>query len=297
MPERLPRVLVLGGGELGSAVAHRLARSGLAVAVADLEHPRCIRTAVCFAPALRLGAAQVEGVTAVRAGAGSARPSLLEHAGRIASEGKLPVFATDGGDLGWSGLAASLGAEVVVDARMLKRNHARMKDLVGLTIGLGPGFSAGEDVDVVVETNRGPDLGRVIYTGCAEPDTGVPAAVAGYSEERVIRAPLAGVFTAQARVGDMVRAGFVVGAVRPPGPDRAAGWGSGADSLTRVTSPISGLLRGLVMDGTAVSEKQKIGDVDPRGNGIDFLKISDKGRAVAGGVLEAIMHWWAESHV
>jgi xanthine dehydrogenase accessory factor len=289
MPEKLPGVLVVGGGELGSAVAHRLTRSGMTVAVADLEHPRCIRTAVCFAPALRLGTAEVEGVTAVRAGSGRSGPDLLAEASRIAGEGKLPLFALNGGDLGWSGLAASLKAEVVVDARMLKRNHGRMKDLAKLTIGLGPGFSAGEDVDVVVETNRGPDLGRVIYEGSAEPDTGVPAAVAGYSEERVIRAPLAGIFTARRKVGEMVAAGAVVGAI---GPASAC-----PDVLARVTSPLGGLLRGLVMDGTAVSEKQKIGDVDPRGKGVDFLKISDKGRAVAGGVLEAVMHWWTESHV
>lgn len=303
MREDLPRVLVVGGGELGSAVAHRLARSGVTVAVADLEHPRCIRTAVCFATALRLGTAEVEGVTAVRAGSRPRGPDFLDEASRIAGEGKLPLFALNGGDLGWSGLAASLKAEVVVDARMLKRNHGRMKDIVRLTIGLGPGFSAGEDVDVVVETNRGPDLGRVIYEGSAEPDTGVPAAVAGYSEQRVIRAPLAGVFTARRKVGEMVAAGAVVGAIGPAGPDGGTGQGPNADAsagpdvLAEVTSPISGLLRGLVMDGTAVSEKQKIGDVDPRGKGVDFLKISDKGRAVAGGVLEAVMHWWTESHV
>jgi xanthine dehydrogenase accessory factor len=297
MPERLPRVLVVGGGELGSAVAHRLARSGMTVAVADLEHPKCIRTRVCFATALRLGTAEVEGVTALRAGPGRAGPDLLDEASRIAGEGKLPVFALDGGGLTWSSLAASLGADVVVDARMLKRDQDKLKGFAGLTIGLGPGFSAGEHVDVVIETNRGPDLGRVIYAGCAEPDTGVPAAVAGHSEERVIRAPLAGVFTAEAHVGDMVGAGAVVGAIRPAGPDGAAGRGPSADALARVASPIDGLLRGLVMDGTAVSLRQKIGDVDPRGSGIDFLKISDKGRAVAGGVLEAVMHWWTESHV
>jgi xanthine dehydrogenase accessory factor len=297
MPVRLPRVLVVGGGELGSAVAHRLARSGMTVAVADLEHPRCIRTGVCFATALRLGTAQVEGVAALRAAPGCAGPQILDEASRITSQGKLPVFALDGGDLTWNGLAASLGADVVVDARMLKRNQDQLTGLGPLPSGLGPGFSAGEHVDVVIETTRGPDLGRVIYAGCAEPDTGVPAAVTGHGEERVIRAPLAGVFTAEARVGDMVGAGAVVGTIRPPGPDRAAGGLSGADALARVASPISGLLRGLVMDGTAVGERQKIGDVDPRGSRIDFLKISDKGRAVAGGVLEAIMHWWTESHV
>ncbi|HVP58757.1 MAG TPA: molybdenum hydroxylase [bacterium] len=304
MGSSLPSVLVVGGGELGSAVAHRLHQSGMMVAVADLAQPRCIRTAVCFATALRLGTVTVEGVTGVRASAVASDPREL------AGEGKLPVFAVDGGDLDWRPLAASLDVDVVVDARMLKRSHGSLRGLAKLTIGLGPGFSAGDDVDAVIETNRGPDLGRVIYEGSAEADTGVPAAVGGASGDRVIRAPLAGSFAGRARVGDLVEQGSVVGTITKVEGDAASGSerreprasaatqraAPGTSGRADVIAPIGGLLRGLVMDGTSVKANQKIGDLDPRGRAVDFAKISDKGRAVAGGVLEAIMHWWAADH-
>jgi xanthine dehydrogenase accessory factor len=140
-------------------------------------------------------------------------------------------------------------------------------------IGLGPGFVAGEDVHAVVETQRGPDLGRVIWSGAAEPDSARPALVAGYAEKRVVRAPARGVFRAEARIGDLVV------------PRRRLGEVEGAP----VVAPIAGLVRGLVRDGVRVEEGVKIGDIDPRGPAVDAARISDKARAVAAGVLEAVL--------
>jgi xanthine dehydrogenase accessory factor len=288
MLERPPCVLVLGGGELGSAVAHRLVRSGMTVFVADLEKPTCIRTGVCFAVALGRGKVEVEGVTALRAELSG------NEAPRIPRAGSVAVLAVSDRRGAWEDLVDRVGAEVLVDARMLKGDHGVTRGVADFTIGLGPGFTAGEDVDIVVETNRGGDLGRVLETGQAEADTGIPAPVSGYAGERVIRAPASGVFTGQARIGDLVEVGSVVGSIRPR---TDAGKAARAIRAAEVTAPISGLLRGLVMDGTQVNEHQKIGDVDPRGRKIDACRISDKGRAVAGGVLEAIMHWWTGGHV
>jgi len=311
MGERSPRVLIIGGGELGSATAHRLFEAGMMVFVADLERPTCIRTGVCFAAALREGAACVEGVTAVAVESGHDQAEEARGAGRtnedrtlaeralaIVRDGKIPVLAvgTGEGESGLRRLAAGLGVDVVVDARMLRGGRSLAKGMAPLTVGLGPGFTAGVDVDVVIETNRGEGLGKVIRTGSAEPATGVPAPVEGYTHERVIRSPQAGTFKRAARVGDLVLAGSIIGTVTPAGDGgaggAAGGTGAGAPATpAQVTAPIVGLLRGLVMDGTAVRAKQKIGDVDPRGSGIDPLAISDKGHAVAGGVLEAVRDW------
>ena len=140
-------------------------------------------------------------------------------------------------------------------------------------VGLGPGFTAGREVDAVVETQRGPDLGRVLWTGSAESDTSVPSPVLGYTEKRVLRAPRTGVFRERVEIGAVVIPGDVVGEV----------------DGEPVATPIAGLLRGVLRDGVPVPEGAKVGDVDPRGPGVNAAAISDKARAVAAGVLEAVL--------
>lgn len=266
MTERpLPRVLVVGGGELGSAVSHRLVRSGMAVAVVDIERPRCIRRNVCFAMACLEGAKEVEGVRAEHV-------SSPEEATKLVGGGVVAVLTGD-----FRKIAAALKPDVIVDARMLKRDQDISMELAPLVIGLGPGFAAGDNVHAVVETNRGQNLGRAIYSGSAEAFTGVPAEIRGFSEERVIRAPESGVFQPGEELGKIIAKAHVVGTI---------------DGRVEVVAAISGLLRGLISGGTEVKRGQKIGDVDPRGSEVDPNTISDKGRAVGGGVLEAVMHWW-----
>ena len=263
---RLPRVMVVGAGELGSAVCHRLRRSGMRVTAVDVERPRCIRRRVCFAVALGDGSAEVEGVTARRAA--TAAEALDIEAG-----GSIPVLAGD-----YRSYLDALGPDVLVDATMRKRRSEPVMGLAPFTVGLGPGFTAGGDADVVIETNRGHDLGRVIREGRAEDNTGVPGEVLGVSADRVVRAPAAGVFGDGLAIGTLVGRGDRLGAV---------------EGETEVVAPVDGVLRGLIADGVRVRKGQKIGDVDPRGSEIDVDTISDKGRAVAGAVLEAILSWWA----
>jgi xanthine dehydrogenase accessory factor len=238
------------------------------VSVVDIDRPRCIRRKVCFAAALLDGTAKVEDIVARQV-------TSTEDIPDVVSAGEVPVMAGDPLEI-----AGELKPDVLVDARMLKRETTMTLDVASLVIGLGPGFAAGVNVDVVIETNRGHDLGRAIYRGSATPPTGVPGEIMGYTSERVVRAPGSGKFRAKVDLGAIVERGAVLGKV---------------DGAGTVAAPIGGIVRGLIADGTEVKRGQKIGDVDPRGAEIDPGTISDKGRTVAGGVLEAIMYWWTRS--
>jgi xanthine dehydrogenase accessory factor len=251
------RVVVRGGGEMATAAARLLFLSGFRVSVLERERPLAVRRLVSFAEAVFAGEVEVEGV----------RARLVGEAAD-AGEGYVPVRIDEEATS-----PAAQAADAFVDGRMTKRGSPRPGPASALVIGLGPGFTAGRDVDAVVETQRGPDLGRVLWSGGAEPDTAVPAPVLGHTETRVLRAPRGGTFGGGLALGTMVRAGDVVGTV--------AG--------EAVTASIAGLLRGLVHDGVTVEEAMKVGDVDPRGASVDPARISDKARAVAAGVLEAAL--------
>jgi xanthine dehydrogenase accessory factor len=254
-------VLVRGGGELASATARLLFLCGFPVAVLELEKPLAVRRKVSFAEAVHAGPADVEGVP-------GRRVDLDQVSSVLEDRQFVPVVVDpDGASL------ARLRPAVLVDARMAKRNLGTRRDDARLVIGLGPGFVAGEDVHAVVETQRGPELGRVRWTGSAESDTMIPGVVQGYTDRRVLRAPRSGVFRGEKRIGEVVMPSTRVGTV----------------DGDPVTSSIPGLLRGLVADGVPVEAGMKIGDVDPRGPLIDAARISDKGRTVAAGVLEAVL--------
>jgi xanthine dehydrogenase accessory factor len=254
-------VLIRGGGELASAAARLLFLAGFQVAVLERESPLAVRRRVCLAEAVFSGTAVVEETIG----------RLVSISGiRAAWEtgGFVPVAVDpDGVSL------TELEPEAVVDGRMAKRALDTRIDQAAIVVGLGPGFVAGANVHAVVETQRGPSVGRVIWSGPAEPDTSVPSPVAGYSESRVLRAPRSGIFRGRCRIGELVRPGDPVGEV----------------DGTLVGAPIGGLLRGLLADGVPVHAGVKVGDVDPRGRGVDPSHLSDKGRTVAAGVLEAIL--------
>ena len=254
-------VLIRGGGELASAAARLLFLAGFEVAVLEREAPLAVRRRVCLAEAVFSGTAVVE-ETAGRLVPVSGIRAAWETGGFV------PVAVDpDGVSL------AELQPEAVVDGRMAKRAPDTRVDQAAIVVGLGPGFVAGVNVHAVVETQRGASLGRVIWSGPAEPDTSVPTPVAGYAESRVLRAPRSGIFRGRCRIGDLVRAGEPVGEING----------------TLVSAPIAGLLRGLLGDGVPIDAGIKVGDVDPRGRQVDPSVLSDKARAVAAGVLEAIL--------
>jgi xanthine dehydrogenase accessory factor len=269
-------VVIRGGGDLGTGVAHALASAGYTVVILETERPRAVRRSAAFAQAVYTGRTTVENLSAVLVHAGGRRAlsdleaTLESTVGVERGDSNTPAVPVLVDPCGHS--IASLRPDVVVDARMAKRNLGTRRNDAPLTIALGPGFEAGVDVDLVIETQRGETLGRVIERGSALADTGVPGVVGGVSAERLIKSPAAGEFRSSARIGDIVREGQAVGAV------------SGVPARAQ----LSGRLRGLAADGLVVAAGEKIGDVDPRGEAVDPSLISDKARAVGTSVLEVL---------
>ena len=259
-------ILIRGAGDLASGIALRLFRCGISVVMTDLPHPTSIRRTVSFSEAIVKGERTVEGVTAKRAESAAEALELL-------NDGVIPVLADPK-----CACRAELKPHVVVDAILAKRNLGTKITDAPIVIGVGPGFTAGEDCHAVVETMRGHTLGRAIYEGSALPNTNIPGLIGGFAGERVLRAPADGTFRSVASICDFVNEGDTVGYV--------------GDAPMKCT--ISGVLRGLIADGTMVHKGMKSGDVDPRGDVSYCQTASDKALAIGGGVLEAILHF---SHV
>jgi xanthine dehydrogenase accessory factor len=259
-------VLVRGAGDLATGVILRLSRSGFSVAALEAAAPTAIRRTVAFSEAVYEGEARVEGRLARLAiSPGEAK--------KLALSGIVSVLV----DPRCESLP-ELEPMALVDAIMAKRNLGTSSGMAGIVVALGPGFEAPRDAHAVIETNRGHYLGRVIREGGAEPDTGVPGVIGGRGSERVVHAPVAGVVEALHAIGDAVTAGEPILALRAPDGTR-----------TVVASPLDGILRGLIRAGIEARAGLKIADVDPRGEKAHCFSASDKARAVAGGVLEAIL--------
>jgi xanthine dehydrogenase accessory factor len=254
------RVLIKGAGDLATGVAARLWRSGFLVAMTELAQPLTIRRSVAFAEAVYAGEVKVEEITARRL-------SDLADIESAWQASVIPVLSCH------EDCVAAVRPAVLVDAILSKRNTGTRLTDAPFVVGLGPGFTAGQDVHAVVETNRGHYLGRVLWSGSARPDTGVPGDIAGYGRERVIYAPAEGAFEHRLNIGAVVNAGDVVGRV----------------GQAPVRAPIAGVLRGLIHDGVLVQASLKIGDVDPRAVPDHCCTISDKALAIGGGVLEAVL--------
>lgn len=255
------KVLIRGGGELASAVACRMAESHFSVIMTEVATPNAVRRNVSFCEAVYEGAKTVEGHTA-RLVASATQARAAWKAGELAI-----IVDPD------TTIRGDIKPDVEIDAIIAKKNLGTRKSDAELVIGLGIGFEGGKDVHVVIETNRGHNLGRVMREGIAEADTGNPGNIGGYTTERVLRAPKDGTFKTSKKIGDMVKAGDVIATV------------GGAP----VKAAIPGVIRGLLRNGTPVTKGLKSGDVDPRGN-LEYVNtISDKGRTISGGVLEAIL--------
>ncbi|MGN0400289.1 MAG: selenium-dependent molybdenum cofactor biosynthesis protein YqeB [Blautia sp.] len=259
-------IVIRGGGDLATGVAHRLSKSGYSVIILEHTRPSAIRRQVAFSQAVYEGQSCVEGILCRKAAtpkealqiAAPLRPALL-----VDPEGKaIPVLKPD----------------ILIDAMIAKANLGTRKDMAKLTIALGPGFEAGKDVDYVIETKRGHYLGRIIEKGSAIPNTGVPGIIGGYGKERVIHAQYAGVFHGDYGIGDWVESGWTIGKIIDE---------NGCEHL--VKTEISGVLRGILPDRYPVTKGFKMADVDPRAESAAHCAlISDKARCLGGSVLELV---------
>ncbi len=258
-------VIVRGAGDISTGTLHRLFRAGFPVLALETARPSAIRRKAAFSEAVYDGSAIVEGITAVRI-------ADVREAFRVLEKGELPLLVDQEGKS-----IRELNPSVVVDAILAKKNLGTTMEMADLTIALGPGFEAGRDVRYVIETMRGHDLGRIISSGCAAANTGIPGLVGGYGAERVIHAPFAGMFHLIRDIGSTVEEGEIIGSI------------ISGESEVPVNTKISGILRGVIRDGYPVSEGFKLADVDPRlEERKNCFSISDKSRCIAGSVLELV---------
>lgn len=256
-----PIVLIKGAGDLATGVAWRLRRCGFMVVMTEISEPTTVRRNAAFSEAVYEGMVTVEGITA----------QLLEIPAQIYASLNYKLIPVVIDPL--SSIIKELKPEIVIDAIIAKKNIGTKIDDAPLVIGLGPGFEAGTDVDLVIETNRGHNLGRVISKGCAEPNTGVPGIVNGRGVERVLRSPADGRMMPYCEIGDYIESGDVIAKVEG----------------IPVLAPFSGTIRGLLREYSNVFRGMKIGDIDPRYCPEQCSKISEKALAIAGGALEAIV--------
>ncbi len=264
----IPKTVVIrGAGDLATGVASRLWDSGFSVIMLELPKPLVVRRTVSFATAIYEGSIVVEDTRAEHClDPGNIR-NLLEH--RI-----IPVLEDPNAKL-----ITFLKPSIIIDAIMAKKKTSTRITHADLVIGLGPGFEAGKDVHAVIETKRGHNLGIVYYHGSAAKDTSEPGKIEGYGKERLLRAPVEGIFKPYKKIGDIVKAGDIVAAV---------------DDY-EIKAEIDGLLRGMLYHNLKVTAGMKVGDIDPRGETVNYHCISDKARAVGGGVLEAILNRYFKS--
>lgn len=263
-----PLIIVRGAGDLATGTIHRLWSAGFPVLALEAAHPAAIRRQVALSEAVYEGTASVEDVTAQRI------DSLAQLTG-VLERGRVPLLVDPEGQC-----IPELKPAAVVDAILAKRNLGTTRDMAPLTIGLGPGGKAGADVDYVVETMRGHDLGRIIREGAARPNTGIPGVIGGYAAERVLHAAQAGVLYNVRAIGDFVEQGETIAVIR------------NGEGEHPVPATITGLIRGLIRDGFPVTEGFKIADIDPRKTEYkNCFTISDKARCIAGSVLELVCRY------
>lgn len=254
------KVLIKGAGDIASGIAYKLHRCNFSVIMTELPFPIAIRQNVSFASAIFKGFHTIEGVKAVRAEKQGDITNILK-------DGHIALFVDPKAEI-----VSKLQPDVVVDSILAKNLGTHISD-APIVIGLGPGFQAKVDVDYVIETMRGHNLGKVIMNGSALSNTGVPGNISGHTKDRVIRAPKNGLFKPVRNIGDIVAKSEIIGYI----DDKD------------VIAPLTGVIRGLIYKNCQCYKNMKIGDIDPRGEVQYCDIISDKSRAVSGGVLEAIL--------
>lgn len=297
-------VIVRGGGDIATGTIRTLRRAGFPVLILESAHPSAIRRTVALSEAVYEGSATVEDVSVTLAHNldeaeyllfqdgiamlvdpdGAAIRDII-HSGEKYAEWDTGLTTLEGG-------GRHLFLTCVIDAILAKKNLGTTKDMAPLVIALGPGFTAGRDCDVVIETMRGHSLGRAITEGEALHNTGTPGLIAGHAQDRVIHSPAAGIVKTCAAIGDIVEEGQPIASIIPEESSPRLG-----EPGVPVRATFTGLLRGLIRDGYPVPEGFKIADIDPRASEHDnCFRISDKARAIGGAVLTELIHFAAQQN-
>lgn len=269
-----PKIIVRGGGDLATGVIHRLWNAGFKVLVLECVQPAAIRRQVALSEAVYQGKATVEGMTGVLIG-------CLGDAQNVWQQGNVPVMVDEA-----AACVQDFQPDILIDAIIAKRNLGTQSNMAPLTIALGPGFRAGRDADVIVETKRGHNLGRIIRIGSAAPNSGVPGNIAGFSKERVLHAPCAGILHIIRDIGSVVEKNEVIAAIT-----------TDIGETVYVKATLTGIIRGMIRDGFIVTKGFKIADIDPRKEELaNCFTISDKARCIAGSVLELVCRYTLENN-
>ena len=302
-------IICRGAGDLATGIIHRLHRAGHRVIALETDYPAAIRRQVSFCEAVYDGSAAVEGVTARLVPVLTDTETDAETDAEIDTEtysGLNDMLAAHTTSEKWdrSAIEAVLEAgevpllidptgesiellkpDVVVDAIIAKKNLGTTINMAPLVIGVGPGFTAGNDVHLVIESMRGHNLARIITDGMAQPNTGVPGNIAGFTSERVIHAPAAGYIHDVRKIGDIVQKGDEIARIYP---DKKS-YDNALSEYVPVNATITGIIRGLIREGYYFKKGFKIADIDPRESELtNCFTISDKARSIAGSVLEAV---------
>jgi xanthine dehydrogenase accessory factor len=258
-------VLIKGAGEIASGIAYRVHQERYSVCLTEIPYPLAVSRATAFSDAIFDGFMTISQVIA------ELTPLSIKEIHRVWLKGNLPVVIDPE-----SIIVRQLKPDVVIDARMLKQTADTKINDAGLVIGIGTGFSAGKDVHIVVETNdRQGNLGKLIFKGRAEANTGIPIEVGGLSRERVVWAPADGVFTSSSQIGEPVKAGQEIAKVND----------------IPIKAPLNGYLRGLLRDGVTVTKGTKLIEVDSVNEVKSFYTIRDKMWKVGGSVVEALKQY------
>lgn len=255
-------VVIRGAGDLATGSIQKLYRSGFKIIVLECDNPLCIRRTAALSEAIYKESFECEGIVGVKA-------DNLEECYSIIEDGKIPLLVDK---MGIS--IMKIKPLAVVDATISKKNIGTNKSMAPITIALGPGYEAGVDVDYVIETQRGHDLGRLIFSGFAAGNTGIPGNIGGYTHERVYYSPVEGIVKVVHDIGSVIKEGDIISYVND----------------APVVAEINGLVRGMIRDGSFVREHVKIADIDPREHSINnCFTVSDKARNIGGGTLEALL--------
>ncbi|AIW89082.1 molybdenum hydroxylase [Treponema sp. OMZ 838] len=280
MKQSAPLIIVRGAGDLASGVLAAIHICGFRVLALETENPSAIRRTVAFSEAVRIGHCSIEGIEARLIAKEQAAELIVSGNCELPADSKanrssfIPIAVDPTGEL-----ISELQPAAVVDAIIAKKNCGTRLDMAPLVIALGPGFTAGKDAHIVIETMRGHNLARLIYQGTALPNTGVPGLVGGESALRVIHAPVAGTLRVIHDIGSSVARGETIARIIHTD-----------GSVTDVAASLNGIIRGMLPDGFTVRSGLKMADIDPRLTELNnCFTISDKARALGGAVLTALL--------